>query len=129
MKHLGIFAFFILMCSAACTKKENDDCLYFERARFIEASLPAFGLVNQVIPVPTKFACTNGCGQFSSFETKIEGNIINIRVIAKYEGCVCPENIPVYTETYNLQVSTPGSYVVKFLTDDDAFLISLISIQ
>jgi len=117
------------MCSAACTKKENDDCLYFERARFIEASLPAFGLVNQVIPVPTKFACTNGCGQFSSFETKIEGNTINVRVIVKYEGCVCTENLPVYSETYDLKITTPGSYVVKFVTDEDAFLIEEILIQ
>jgi hypothetical protein len=129
MKHPGIFAFFILICTAACSKKESSDCLTYERARFIEASLPAFGLVNQVIPVPTKFACTNGCGKFSSFETKIDGNTISVRVIAKYEGCVCPENIPTFTETYNLQVSTPGSYIVKFVTDEDAFLISQILIQ
>jgi hypothetical protein len=126
MQYLGIFAFFILMLSAACSK---DDCLYYERARFIEAPLPDSGFVNQVIPVPIKFACINGCGQFGYFETKIDGNTISVRVIAKYEGCVCTENIPVYTETYDLKITTPGSYVVMFITDDDAFLISQILIQ
>lgn len=129
MYYSGIFILFIVMVSAACSRNDSDNCMYFERARVIEASLPDSGLVNQVIPVPIKFACINGCGQFGYFETKLDSNTIQVRVIAQYDGCVCTENAPVYTKTYDLIIPKPGSYVVKFVTDEDAFWISKILIQ
>lgn len=47
--------------------------------------------INQPIAFTITHGIANGCGVSSSQKIVKEGNVINISMLTKYEGCVCTE--------------------------------------
>jgi hypothetical protein len=116
-----VFMFVILL--TACDKKENRNCDSFQKVPVIETESAYSGIVNSVVPVKVTFIVFNGCGQFGRFEQTIHQNLIRIRVIAHYSGCICTADIPRRTATYSFIASKPGTYVVQFEPVSDAAII------
>jgi hypothetical protein len=84
---------------------ENDRCLSFSKASVITVSGATTGSINQDITLAVSFGCSNGCGQFGSFEQVKTGNTFEISVTAKYEGCICTQDLPVRKQTYTFRGS------------------------
>jgi hypothetical protein len=61
------------------------------------------------------FRVTNGCGQFDSLEQNKIGSETTVKVIAKYEGCVCAEDAPPRETVYSFYQAVPGPNALKFL--------------
>jgi hypothetical protein len=126
-----VFLFFtIIITLLGCTKKNTDNiCLSFAKAPVTKVEGPITALVNQEIILTVSFSCFNGCGQFGNFDEAINGNLTTISVNAKYEGCICTQDIPTRQTTYKFKKSQKGSFDLKFLQTDNTFLTYTIIVQ
>jgi hypothetical protein len=80
------------------------------------------------INLTVSFEATNGCGNFNSFVETVIGDTTFIKTIAKYDGCVCTQDLPVRTGIYNFKKSTPGQYFLKF-NKGTSSIIHLVTVQ
>lgn len=119
----------IVVLLFACNKEKNNDCISYNQAPINSVTVPASGQVNQNIPITISFGCYNGCGQFGSIEETNQGNTKEIKIIAKYEGCICTQDAPVRQTTYNFNSTTSGTFILKFLQNNNSFIVDTIIIQ
>lgn len=99
-----VILFSLALLLVSCKKnKENSNCLSYTNAAVTNIAGPNTAFINQEIVLTISFQCTNGCGQFGSFEETSLGNNINVTVKAKYEGCICTQDFPIRTTQYNLK--------------------------
>ena len=75
------------------------------------------------------FRVLNGCGEFSSFEQTTLGNVTIIEVIAKYEGCICTQDIPLRQTVYTFNQNIPGTYILKFKMADDNYITQTVAVE
>lgn len=111
------------------TETFDQECLSFEHASITSADVPPTGAVNQVIPIPLRFVVINGCGSFGNFSITQEGSTKTITVNAKYEGCVCTQEIRSIETTYNFTATTTGQHNIRFVQPDGTLLTHTILIQ
>lgn len=120
------------MCSitlSSCSDDDSDDnCISFSEAA-VDAVEPienadAAGFLYKVY-----FYVGNGCGNFGSFEETVDGNTRTIKVIAKYEGCVCTEDIPLRDTVYSFNPTAPGTYTLKFVQEDNTFITETVVVE
>lgn len=75
---------------------------------------------------------TNGCYQFSQFETEKQGNNIIIKAWGKFDkgSNICP-TVMVYldNEKLNYQFDEKGTYTIKVMQPDNDFLEKQISVE
>jgi len=109
--------------------KKDDKCIDYKQAPVTATNTPATGIVNQDIAINVSFGCTNGCGQFGKLEETTQGNIRTIKITAKYEGCTCIMIAPILQTTYKFRTSNSGTYYLKFLQNDNVYLIDTLTIQ
>ena len=129
MKKLLLLCCFTTTLLTSCNDSETnvDKCVSYEPTGIEAVTLiPTADLIGAAYNV--SFYCNNGCGNFGSFEKTIEGNTITIKVIAKYEGCVCTEDIPLRESVYTFTSNTSGTYILKFLKADGTFITETVVI-
>lgn len=125
-----VILFSLTLLLISCKKnKENSHCLSFTNAAVTNIEGSNTALVNQEIVLTISFQCTNGCGQFGSFEETTIGNIIQVSVKAKYEGCVCTQDVPIRTTQYKFRKSQSGSFEIRFLQNNNSYLSHTIVVQ
>jgi hypothetical protein len=75
---------------------------------------------------------TNGCYQFSQFETEKQGNSITVKAWGKFDkgSSICP-TVMVYldNEKLNYQIKEKGSYTIKVKQPDNNFLEKQFSVE
>ena len=125
-----VILFSLALLLISCKKnKENSNCLSYTNAAVTNIAGPNAALVNQEIVLAISFQCTNGCGQFGSFEENSVGNIIQVTVKAKYEGCICTQDLPIRTSQYKFKKSQPGSFELRFLQSNNSYLSHTVVVQ
>lgn len=121
-----IYSLSIIFILSSC---KNEECVEYRQSPVTSTNSPTIGEVNKEIPIYVSFGCFNGCGQFHSFEENKQGNTITIKVNAKYEGCTCTQDLPIRQTTYKFKTSEKGIFYLKFLQDDNNYLINTIIVQ
>ncbi|HSN59462.1 MAG TPA: hypothetical protein VLR49_00900 [Ferruginibacter sp.] len=122
-----IFAVFILW---GCNKNQYEQpCVSFSKAGVTKIEGPLTASVSQEIPLTVSFSCMNGCGQFGNFEESTVGNTTTIILNAKYEGCVCTQDIPTRQISYSFKRIQAGTYILKFWETPNSFLTHTITVQ
>lgn len=123
---IGVLVITLLFTN--CDKKDNK-CLSYKQAFVSKVEGSKTGKVNQVMTFQVYFGCNSGCGQFGSFDENISGNTRTIIVEAKYEGCFCTMDAPTRVTTYSFTPSQPGTYYLKFLKFNNAYLIDTLIVN
>ena len=114
----------------SCSRKHHsNNCISYNQAPVSNIEGPKSGSVNQVIDITVSFDCINGCGQFGRFEQTSKDNTTLIKVIAKYEGCVCTDNMPTLQSIYKFKAKKSGTYLLKFLQADNVYLTDTIVVK
>lgn len=127
---ISTFLTFISVCLLSCDKTQDDNkCLSYTQAPVTKIEGPNTGNVNQDINLIVSFGCFNGCGQFGKFEQTSKDDTTTINVIAKYEGCICTQDAPIRQTTYKFKATKSGTYFLKFLQTEKAYLTYTIQIQ
>ena len=75
------------------------------------------------------FAIGNGCGQFFKFEESVTGNNTVIKIITKFEGCICTAIYGEFKKEFIFKKAVPGTYRLQFEKGDGSFLVKEIRIQ
>ena len=124
--YFSLLTLFLFSCSS--NDDTIDNCLEFKPAGVItvETNATADG-IGQFFDVT--FPVINGCGEFGSFNQTTAGNVTTIEVIAKYEGCICTQDIRFLKELYNFSQTTPGTYILKFKMEDGTYLTQMVLIE
>lgn len=126
---LTSFGFSILVLFG-CNKTQGDkECLSYAKAPVTKVEGPQTGLVNQDINLTVSFSCFNGCGQFGNFDQTSNGNTTTIQVNAKYEGCICTQDVPIRQSIYKFKATQAGTYYLKFFQTENTYLIDTIRVQ
>lgn len=93
---------------------------------FVTQATPAMGVtgpsattVNVPITLNVTYAPYGSCGKFNRFYEKAATFPKEITIVVDYEGCNCPPTEELRMEPYVFTATTPGEYVLKFLTGDD----------
>lgn len=125
-----IFALAIFL--PACSKSQEEDdtlCTSFNISPVIKVEGPKTAAINQTIALSVYFSCFNGCGNFGNYEQTVSGNTTTIKVIAKYQGCICTQDIPTRQSTYNFSAAQAGTYYLKFLQASNVYITDTITVQ
>lgn len=114
----------------SCNKKETDSCeanLVFTRITMDNTSNAANGIIFH-----TELAGANLCYSFSRFSIVYDGNnTYNIRAIASIP-CgrpVCAEALYLTSRTDRISNLAPGTYTLRFFSQDAFFLSEVITIN
>lgn len=128
MKNLTYLFIAISIILNACSEsKAPNECASFLQTGIAAITLdPTVDMMGAVYKVD--FPISNGCGKFNKFEETIDGNTRIIKVIAKYEGCICTQDFSIKSANYVFTSSVPGTYTLKFLKADGTFFIETIVI-
>lgn len=126
----ALFLSLLVVSLISCTKtREEPTCISAKRGPVTKIDGPTSALINQEILLTVDFTCFNGCGQFTNFEETVNGSETKIIINAKYEGCICTEDLPTRQVKYRFRKSQVGTYTLMFLQSDNIYLTHTITVQ
>ncbi len=129
-KKYALYCSLLVLSLVSCTKTTDEPtCISFKTGPVTKIDGATAALVNQEILLAIDFTSFNGCGQFNKFEETANGNETTIIVNAKYEGCVCTQDLPTRQAIYKFRKSQAGTYTLKFLQSDNIYLNHTVTVQ
>lgn len=91
---------------------------------------PATAQLGETVAVDVYFQVNGGCGEFGSFDVSSSGKETVVRVVARYKGNVCTDDLPVRMTTYTFRPAEAGTYTLKFRsTPQVGFIIATIEVK
>jgi hypothetical protein len=115
----------LLAVASGCNKKTTSEqnCIKYADAYVTEVQKTATNTLSVSFPV------NSGCGQFHKFTEARTGNTRIIKVQAVYKGCMCTMDVPIRTTTYTFNEKTPGTYYLKFLSEENKYIIDTVIVK
>ncbi len=127
--HFLLALIFVTTTFFQCEEDLDDNCLSFNSAPVTLVVGATSAMANQDVLLIVSFTASNGCGQFENFSESVNGNVNNITVNARYEGCVCTQDLPTRTATYTFKKSQPGVYELRFYQTASSYYTHSITVQ
>lgn len=115
------FLLIIAAIGAACSVDNNEDNYCFQ-SRYTAATGvtgPDQTTVNTPITIQVKYRPLGICGKFNKFD-ETTSFPKDIKILVDYDGCDCPLGEEDEIEPYTFTATTPGTYVLNFLTADSS---------
>jgi len=125
---ISIVIFGIVM-SCNDDNNEEDECIINKIEYVTSINSPNTGTINDTVNIEVNFRVFNGCGGFGKFIESENGNIRNIEVEAKYEGCICTQDVPIRTVNYEFKTTNSGNYELKFKSSPTEFITVNLTIN
>ena len=125
---ISIVIFGIVM-SCNDDNKEEDECITNKIEYVTSVNSPNTVTINDTVNIEVNFRVFNGCGRFGKFIESQNGNIRNIEVEAKYEGCICTQDAPIRTVNYEFKTANSGNYELKFKSSPTEFITVNLTIN
>jgi hypothetical protein len=121
----------ILLIALNGCKKDNSgkECIGYSNAQITEIKGSTTATAGEEIELTISYFFFNGCGNFERLEATPNGNTTTIRIVAKYEGCVCPEVLVRGQTVYSFKATQPGIYLLKFLQPNKSILEYTITVN
>ncbi|MDP3314059.1 hypothetical protein [Lutibacter sp.] len=130
MKKYLIFLSILLSINISCSDdNDKNDCIENKLAYVTSVDSPSNGVINEIINIEVNFQVNNGCGEFGEFIETRNGNVKIIVVKARYEGCMCTDNLPIRKVNYEFITQIPGNYELKFKSNETDFIIVNLLIE
>ena len=127
-KIIVILIIFQLLYS--CNDGEAEDkCLSTGIGYITSVNAPASGLVGETIDIELDFIVINGCGEFGKFIENQNNTILDIEIEAKYDGCICTQDIPTRKIKYQFIPESTGNYELNFKSSPTEFITVTLSIN
>ncbi len=121
-------ALLLFITFTGCLKNGQDSrCLSSILANTSSISGPASVPRNETGEINVSFQALNGCGQFERFIESTVADTSFIQIIARYDGCVCTQDLPIRTAKYSFKKTLPGTYYFKFV-DSTAFRTQQVTV-
>lgn len=128
-KHIKFFILVLIIPIVFSNCNSEEECLTSIPGHISSTNTPATGVINKTIPIEVVFEGNNSCCEFGFFEDSQQENIVTIKVIAFYKGCLCFDYLPSIKTTYNFKATNPGTYYLKFYRSENTYLTDTIIIH
>jgi len=112
---------FGLLLSCNNNDDNENECQETKTEYVTSVNSPTTGMINETINIEVDFQVYNDCGGFGKFIETQNSNSINIEIEAKYKGCICTENAPTRTVTYEFTPNNSGNYELNFKSSPTEF--------
>ena len=123
------FMLTILLTLNACKLDASGDC-YFEAPAYPTAvDGPSTGTLNQPINLNMTFQLANGCGSYLRTETYTDADTTEVIIRARYQGCVCTQQLITTQQTYTYTPSRTGAHYFRYYISDGNYLRDTIWVQ
>ncbi len=119
----------LLFVIFSCSKEQENKCVENRIAYVTSINAPSTGTVNENINIEVSFVVNNGCGNFGKFIETQNGNTKTIEVEARYEGCICTQDIPTRKTNYVFKTQTAGNYILKFKSSPTEFITANLTLN
>jgi hypothetical protein len=113
---------FGLLSGCNLDQEKEGECVSNKIEFVTSVNSPSTGSVNETINIEVSFRVFNGCGGFGKFIETQNNNIKNIQIEAKYEGCICTDDIPIRTTNYKFIPTRTGNYKLNFRSSPTEFI-------
>lgn len=97
-------------------------CAVNNSANVTPVEVPSVGIIGEPIIIAVTFQARNGCGKFGKFIESGNEMTRTVEVEAKYEGCICPYNVPLIETSYKFTPNYSGEYIFRFKSGVDEFI-------
>lgn len=108
---------------------EKNECITNNIEYVTSINSPNTGTINETVNIEVNFKVSDGCGGFGKFIESENGNIRNIEVEAKYEGCICTQAFESKTVNYEFKSTNSGNYELKFKSSPTEFITVNLTIN
>ena len=122
MKKYLIILSILLSINISCSENDKNDCIENKLAYVTSVDSPSNGVINEIINIEVDFQVNNGCGEFGEFIETQNGNVKIIEVKARYEGCICTDNLPIRKVNYEFITQISGNYELRFKSNENDFI-------
>ena len=114
---------------AACSLDEGiQECTYTQVNPITAVTGETTMTVTDSIIFDVTVKLANECGEFQQF-TETNGFPKRISALSYYDNCQCGSQTVTITEPYKFKTSAPGTYELKFVTDDaDEPIVKIITV-
>lgn len=120
----------IIVLILSCKSDDNEEqCISNTTEYVTSVNSPETGTVGETIIIKVDFVVYNGCGGFGKFIETGEGKSINIEIEARYEGCICTQDVPVRTVNYEFTPSRTGEFELNFKSSPTEFITITLDIN
>ena len=120
---------FGIVVSCNDDNNEKNECITNNIEYVTSINSPNTGTINDTVNIEVNFRVFNGCGGFGKFIESENGNIRNIEVEAKYEGCICTQAFESKTVNYEFKSTNSGNYELKFKSSPTEFITVNLTIN
>jgi hypothetical protein len=122
MKKYLIILSILLSINISCSENDKNDCIENKLAYVTSVDSPSNGVINEIINIEVNFQVNNGCGEFGEFIETQNGNVKIIEVKARYEGCICTDNLPIRKMNYEFKTQNSGNYELRFKSSETDYI-------
>jgi hypothetical protein len=130
MKQLLCLFAFILLLTSGCSKEDSEPPAQERPAPIVKVEAPETARVGETVTVDVYFQVKGGCGQFGAFTVSTSGMESVIRVVARYKGQICTDDLPVRVAAYTFKPTEAGTYTLKFRsTPSVGFITAFIEVE
>ncbi|RZK23889.1 MAG: hypothetical protein EOO56_03460 [Hymenobacter sp.] len=121
---------FAALSLTSCLSAQEPTCTSTAYAPIVSAIGPKTAAVNQPVAFVLGYALGSDCGAFSSVVAiPSTGNVLQIGVMGVYNGCACNSTTTTSQTSYQFQASTPGTYLLQFLTTNNTFITDTVVVK
>lgn len=128
IKGISVIILGILLSCCSDETKENE-CIANKTEYVTSVNSPSTGMVDETINIEVNFQVFNGCGNFGRFIETENGNSRTIEIEARYEGCICTDDMPIRSVNYEFLVNHSGDYELKFKSSPTEFITVNLTIN
>lgn len=124
-------AVFMSLIGQGCDQvdESNEQCIKHNNEFVTSVDAPETANINDPVNIQVDFRVHNGCGQFKRFMETINAKQRTIEVEAVYEGCMCTQDLPIRTATYQFVPDSPGNYELRFKSGPEEFITEYIEVN
>lgn len=110
-------------------QEKEGECISNKIEYVTSVNSPSTGSVNETITIEVSFQVFNGCGGFGKFIENQNNTTKNIEIEAKYQGCICTQDLPIRTTNYKFIPTRTGNYKLNFRSSPTEFITVNLAIN
>ncbi|MFA6401862.1 MAG: hypothetical protein WCX31_09590 [Salinivirgaceae bacterium] len=102
--------------------KLEGDCFNQLEVPVMRFELPDSIAKDSTAIIKVIYATYSNCSKLNTIYTPWNADTMSIHVIADYQGCTCPDNLPDSIATFSFKPTAARNYILRAIKYDDTIL-------
>jgi hypothetical protein len=111
----------------SCKDPLATECDIESPAPVLEINIPDTLTLTSTLPM--KVQISNGCGNYSKLKTERDVNVLYIYPIARYQGCICTQEIKELVVNPSLTFPQTGNFTLQVFSAQGNFITKRVFVR